>query len=82
MGRSTKKETGLSEQRKYRGWTAKQKLGIVLAGLKGDRSGRDVRREQGISETLYQVNRKRATSVWVAERGWCYFERRDRLLHR
>ncbi len=53
MGRSTKKETGLSEQRKYRGWTAKQKLGIVLAGLKGDRSVRDVRREQGISETLF-----------------------------
>ncbi len=43
----------MSEQRKYRGWTAKQKLGIVLAGLKGDRSVRDVRREQGISETLF-----------------------------
>ena len=43
----------LSEQRKYRSWTAKQKLEIVLAGLKGDRSVRDVCREHGISETLY-----------------------------
>jgi len=31
MGRSTDKETGLSEQRKYRSWTAKQKIEIVLA---------------------------------------------------
>jgi len=38
MGRSTEKETRLSEQRKYRSWTARQKLEIVLAGLKGDRS--------------------------------------------
>ena len=53
MGRSTDKETGLSEQRKYRSWTAKQKLEIVLAGLKGDRSVREVCREHGISETLY-----------------------------
>jgi len=52
MGRSTDKEIGLSVQRKYRSWTAKQKLEIVLAGLKGDRSVRDVCREHGISETL------------------------------
>ena len=31
MGRSTDKETGLSEQRKYRSWTAQQKIEIVLA---------------------------------------------------
>jgi transposase len=43
----------LSVQRKYRSWTAKQKLEIVLAGLSGDRSVRDVCREHGISETLY-----------------------------
>ena len=53
MGRSTKKETRLSEQRKYRSWTAQQKLEIVLAGLRGDRSARAVCREHGISETLY-----------------------------
>ena len=53
MGRSTDKETGLSEQRKYRSWTAQQKLEIVLAGMRGDRSVRDVCREHGISETLY-----------------------------
>jgi len=53
MGRSTDKETGLSEQRKYRSWTGQQKLEIVLAGLRGDRSVREVCREYGISETLY-----------------------------
>ena len=43
----------MSEQRKYRSWTAQQKLEIVLAGMRGDRSVRDVCRERGISETLY-----------------------------
>ncbi len=43
----------MSVQRKYRSWTAKQKLEIVLAGLKGDRSVREVCRDHGISETLY-----------------------------
>jgi transposase-like protein len=43
----------LSEQRKYRSWTAKQKLEIVLAGLKGDRTIKEVCREHGIAETLY-----------------------------
>jgi transposase len=43
----------LSEQRKYRKFTAKQKLEIVLAGLRGDRSVREVCREHEIAETLY-----------------------------
>ena len=53
MGRSTEEVSGLSEQRKYRSWTAQQKLEIVLAGLRGDRSVREVCREHAISETLY-----------------------------
>ena len=53
MGRSTKEEIGLSEQRTRRSWTAQQKLEIVLAGMRGDRSVRDVCREHGIAETLY-----------------------------
>src|SRR5216684_301513 len=53
MGRSTDKETRLSEQRKYRSWSAQQKLEIVLAGLRGDRSVREVCREHAISEKLY-----------------------------
>src|SRR2546423_8579633 len=53
MGRSTDKETGLSEQRKYRSWTAKQKIEIVLAGLRGDRTVKDVCREHEISDTLF-----------------------------
>lgn len=43
----------MSEQRKNRSWSAQQKLEIVLAGLRGDRSVRDVCREHAISETLY-----------------------------
>ena len=53
MGRSTKEAIRLSEQRKYRSWTAQQKLEIVLAGLRGDRSVKEVCREHSISETLY-----------------------------
>src|SRR5205809_4826134 len=53
MGRSTEGRTGLSEQRKYRTFTAQKKLEIVLAGLRGDRSVREVCREHAISETLY-----------------------------
>ena len=48
-----RREIGLSEQRKNRSWTAQQKLEIVLAGLRGERSVRDVCREHAISETLY-----------------------------
>jgi transposase len=43
----------LSEQRKYRSWTAEQKLAIVLAGLRGDRSVKEVCREHEISDTLF-----------------------------
>jgi len=43
----------LSEKRTYRKFTAKQKTEIVLAGLRGDRSVRDVCREAEISENLY-----------------------------
>ena len=53
MGRSTDKETGLSEHRKYRSWTAQEKLEIVVAGLRGDRSVKEVCREHAISVPLY-----------------------------
>jgi transposase len=43
----------MSESRKYRKFTAQQKLEIVLAGLRGDRSVREVCREHDISETLF-----------------------------
>ncbi len=43
----------MAEQRKYRKFTAYQKLEIVLASLRGDRSVRDVCREHEIAETLY-----------------------------
>lgn len=43
----------MAEQRRYRKFTAKQKAEIVLAGLREDRSVRDVCREHDIAETLY-----------------------------
>ena len=44
----------LSEQKKqYRSWTAQQKIEIVLAGLRGERTVKEVCREHEIAETLY-----------------------------
>ena len=44
----------MSEQKKqYRSWTAQQKIEIVLAGLRGDRSVKEVCREHEISDTLF-----------------------------
>ena len=59
MGRSTEEENGLSEQRKYRSWTAQQKLQIVFAELRGARSVKEVCREHAIAETLYYTWRER-----------------------
>jgi len=47
------KEIELATQRNYRKFTARQKLEIVLAGLRGDRSVKEVCREHEIAETLY-----------------------------
>src|SRR5260370_41150544 len=43
----------MSEQRKYRTFTAQQKIEIVLAGMRGDRSIKEVCRDHQIAETLY-----------------------------
>ena len=43
----------MSGQRKYRSWTAQQKIEIVLAGLRGDKTVKEVCREHEIAETLY-----------------------------
>lgn len=43
----------MAEQRKYRKFTAKQKAEIVLAGLRGEMSIKEVCREHEIAETLY-----------------------------
>ena len=43
----------MSEKRDRRKWSPEQKAEIVLAGLRGDRSVRDVCREHDVSETLY-----------------------------
>ena len=53
------REGWLREQRKYRQFTPEQKTEIVLAGLRGDRSVRDVCREYQIAETLYYQWRER-----------------------
>lgn len=49
----------MSEKRKHRTFTPEQKAEIVLAGLRGDRSVRDVCREYEIAETLYYQWRDR-----------------------
>ncbi len=43
----------MSEQRRYRTFTAQQKLEIVVAGLRGDVSVRELCRQHEIAETLY-----------------------------
>ena len=43
----------MSEQRKYRTFSAQQKLEIVLAGLRGDVSVKELCRQHEIAETLY-----------------------------
>jgi transposase-like protein len=43
----------LSEQRKYRTFSVQKKLEIVLAGLRGDVSVKDLCRQHEIAETLY-----------------------------
>ena len=43
----------MSEQRKYRSFSVQKKLEIVLAGLRGDVSVKDLCRQHQIAETLY-----------------------------
>ena len=43
----------MSEQREYRTFTVQQKLGIVLAGLRGDVSVKELCRQHEIAEALY-----------------------------
>lgn len=54
----------MSETKKYRSWTVQQKLAIVLAGLRGERSVAEVCREHQISETPSTT--PGATSSWRA----------------
>ena len=49
----------MSESRKYRKFTAQQKLEVVLAGLRGDRSIKEVCREHEIAGTLYYTWREK-----------------------
>ena len=43
----------MGEQRKYRTFTAQQKLEIVVAGLRGDVSVKELCRQHEFAETLY-----------------------------
>src|SRR5215207_3393249 len=52
IGRSTHEETTLSETRRYRKFTAQQKLELVMASLRGERSIAELCREHDISESL------------------------------
>jgi len=59
MGRSTGRRTELSESRQRRQWTAQQKVEIVVAGMSGERTVREVCREHGIQEALCYQWRER-----------------------
>jgi transposase len=50
----------LSETRRYRRFTAKQKLELVLASLRGERSIAEICREHAISESLLRRWREQA----------------------
>jgi transposase len=52
IGRSTHEESTLSETRRYRKFTPQQKLELVMASLRGERSVADICREHEISESL------------------------------
>jgi transposase len=52
IGRSTHEESTLSETRRYRKFTAQQKLELVMASLRGERSIAELCREHQISESL------------------------------
>lgn len=49
----------MSEKKHRRSWTPEEKTEIVLAGMRGDRSVRDVCREHEISEAQYYKWRDR-----------------------
>jgi transposase len=59
MGRSTEGRQRLSEQRKYRKVTAKQKLEIVLASLRGDRLEAAAERFESGQERSLQAEQRR-----------------------
>ena len=67
MGRSTREETRLGGHGKYRKVTAKRKLEIVLASLRGDRSIAELCREHEIAESLLRTWREQALEA-AAER--------------
>ncbi len=52
MGRSTSREKALSETRKYRKFTARQKTEIVLASLRGPKTMAELCREHEIADSL------------------------------
>jgi transposase len=49
----------LGERRRYRTFTAQQKLEIVVAGLRGDVSVKELCRQHAIAETLYYAWREK-----------------------
>ncbi len=53
MAAQPRRRIELGEKKQYRTWTVQQKLEIVLAGLRGDRSVAEVCREHQISDTLF-----------------------------
>ena len=66
----------MSDKRKYRKFTAKQKVELVLASFRGDKSVAEICREHDISETLLRRWRDQMVEA-AAER---YQDGADRTL--
>ena len=60
IGRSTRSEQTLSETRKYRKFSPQQKLELVMASWRGERSIAELCREHDISESLLRRWREQA----------------------
>jgi transposase len=78
----------LSEQRWYRKFTAKERLEIVVASLRGDRTVAELCREHGIAESLLSKWREswfgklKEQEVWLNEETLDDDETRHRRLRR
>jgi transposase len=65
IGRSAHEEKPLSETRKYRKFTPQQKLELVMASWRGERSIAEICREHDISESLLRRWREQVLEAGV-----------------
>jgi transposase len=82
--RSPARSAALGETRRYRRFTAQQKLELVMAGWRGERSSAELCRRHDISEGLLRRWRERALEAGIerfaaGEQRWQGAEQRRRI---